>query len=291
MHIHEYEEYQEKKSHFDSNFPYNTYLCSIPLDFTAVPAHWHNEAEIVYIKKGIGIVTVDLISYDVTSGSIIVILPGQLHSITQKNDNSFEYENIIFNFDTLHSERADSIAPLFNSFTGRNIIITPNITNNLSYYEDIKACLDEADRICTTFPKGYQLAILSCLYKLFYILYSNATVNNEKTKNIKSIEHIKNITKYVENNYFDQITIADMAQLCDYSESHFMKFFKQNMGISFIDYINNYRLNMAANLIKSSDSDILSIACECGFNNLSYFNRLFKQKYKMTPRELRGKSS
>ena len=51
MRIHEYEDFQETKKHSDTRFPYNTYLCSIPLDFTDVPIHWHNEMEIIYIKK------------------------------------------------------------------------------------------------------------------------------------------------------------------------------------------------------------------------------------------------
>ena len=59
MNILEYENYQEKISHGNPLFPYITYLCSIPLDFSYVPIHWHDEMEIIYIKKGHGIITVD----------------------------------------------------------------------------------------------------------------------------------------------------------------------------------------------------------------------------------------
>ena len=51
MNLSEYENYQEKKTHFDASFPYNTYLCCIPQDFLSVPLHWHQEMEIIYIKK------------------------------------------------------------------------------------------------------------------------------------------------------------------------------------------------------------------------------------------------
>jgi hypothetical protein len=51
MNILEYENYQEKILHGDPLFPYITYLCSIPLDFGYVPMHWHDEMEIIYIKK------------------------------------------------------------------------------------------------------------------------------------------------------------------------------------------------------------------------------------------------
>ena len=96
MNILEYEHYQEKITHNEPNFPYLTYLCSIPLDFPQVPLHWHDEVEFIYIKKGKGIVTVDFIQYIVEAGTIVLIIPGQLHSIEQLDDHSMEYENIIF---------------------------------------------------------------------------------------------------------------------------------------------------------------------------------------------------
>ena len=92
----DYEYYHEKKTHVSVNFPYNTYLCTIPLDFTQVNTHWHNETEFIIIKKGCGNVCVDLQEYIVTAGDIILILPGQLHSIRQYEDNCMEYENIVF---------------------------------------------------------------------------------------------------------------------------------------------------------------------------------------------------
>ena len=52
MQIPEYENYHETKSHSTPDFPYNAYICSIPLDFEKVPLHWHDEVEIIYIKKG-----------------------------------------------------------------------------------------------------------------------------------------------------------------------------------------------------------------------------------------------
>jgi AraC-like DNA-binding protein len=70
-----------------------------------------------------------------------------------------------------------------------------------------------------------------------------------------------------------------------------MRYFKETMGISFIGYLKDYRLTMAARLLTSSDSSVLGIASAVGFDNLSYFNRAFKQKYRMTPRQFREENT
>ena len=78
----EYQRYHETKNHTSAEFPYNTYLCSIPRDFTEVPLHWHDEMELVVIHKGRGRVSVNFQTETVFAGDIVMILPGQLHSIS-----------------------------------------------------------------------------------------------------------------------------------------------------------------------------------------------------------------
>lgn len=90
------EQYHKKKRHTEDQFPYNTYLCTIPDDFTEVPVHWHEEAELIVIQKGSGTVLVDLTHYHVAAGDIIIVLPEHLHAIREISGQKMEYENIIF---------------------------------------------------------------------------------------------------------------------------------------------------------------------------------------------------
>ncbi|MBQ2981464.1 MAG: AraC family transcriptional regulator [Lachnospiraceae bacterium] len=289
MNILEYENYEEKKTHGEDEFPYITYLCTIPLDFKIVPTHWHNEYEIIYVKKGQGVISLDLEYHNVKAGDIILIVPGQLHSIEQKDEETMEYENIIFGADIIASKHNDYCYNNYFSFLTKRTLQYPTIFNQTTckYYHDIARCIDNADEICKTFPHGYQLAIKSYLFQMFFVIFTNLPKEKPPTKKKKSLDKMKLIVKYVENNYADNITIEDMANLCDFSQSHFMKFFKNNMEVSFIEYLNNYRLTMASRLLISSSSSIIAISMESGFDNLSYFNRLFKKKYDMTPSEFR----
>ena len=66
-----------------------------------------------------------------------------------------------------------------------------------------------------------------------------------------------------------------------------MRWFRQMTGQSFIAFLNDYRLNLAADALRTTDDSILAIATASGFANLSYFNRAFKARFRMTPRAYR----
>ena len=171
MNILEYENYHEEKEHAGLDFPYNTYLCSIPLDFSQVPLHWHDEMEIVYIKKGQGLVTVDFKQYRVNAKTLIFILPGQLHSIAQYKDESMEYENIIFNPSMLTPKNTDQTTASFLDPLIHGKITVPTVfTPVYPYYTDVVAPIDACDEICKTKPQGYELYIKSMLFQFFFIL-------------------------------------------------------------------------------------------------------------------------
>ena len=96
---------------------------------------------------------------------------------------------------------------------------------------------------------------------------------------------------YVHENYAKQISVSEMADICYYSQSHFMKFFKASMGMGFTQYLNEYRLETASRLLLATSDSVLDIAMRTGFENLSYFNRIFKRKYGIAPGQYRKRNN
>ena len=288
MNIKDYQNYHENKPHVEADFPYNTYLCSIPLDFSSVSLHWHEETEIIYIKKGEGKINIDLEIFHAKAGDIFFIMPGRLHAIEQYNNNSMEYENILFNMNMLMCGSNDVCTrDFFKPILKRNINIPVLLTSAHPVYTPVASCIDEIDNLRQTLPYGVTLAIKGCLFKMFFILLSTKCPDTALKYPQKTVEKLKSLLKFVEENYMNKITIAMAAKHLNYSESHFMKFFKQSMGTSFTDYLNDYRLNAAQRLLTDTSEDITGIALNCGFDNISYFNRLFKRKYGTTPHKYR----
>lgn len=290
MNILEYENYQEKKVHGNPLFPYITYPCSIPLDFKNVPMHWHDDIEIIYIKKGSGIVSVDLKNYEVTAGSILIVLPGHLHAIFQKEKESMEYENILFLPELIVTKKSDIcnfnyLTPLFSN----ELYLAPLFEPSHIYYHNIASCIDVADTYCNETPMAYEFVIKSQISMLFYYLMSCCQKQPSCKETILQEEKIKQILLFIEENYQHKISVSNAAKHLDISTSYFMKFFKSTMGSSFISYLNEYRLDRVTRLLISSNANILTIAYECGFDNISYFNRLFKKKFGMSPFHYRKK--
>lgn len=288
MNILEYENTQEIKTHGNLNFPFNIYPCSIPLDFSGVPAHWHNDMEIIYIKKGSGMISVDLKPYQVQAGDIVLIAPGQLHSIEQAKDCCMEYENIIFQLNMLMASADDLCSEQFFTPLLHNRISLPSyLSARDPYYEKISDCLDRIDKLSGYGDSLSMLGIKGQLFELFHLLFCHYPDTVKPEHHSKSLDHVKVILKHVETHYQEKLSIRDMAGLCGFSESHFMKFFKQHMGMSFTSYLNDYRLTMAARMLSASSDTVVVIAEETGFENLSYFNRQFKRKFGITPSQYR----
>lgn len=286
MQLTNYELYHEIKSHTTPEFPYNTYLCSIPLDFPSVKLHWHDEAELIVIKKGEGIVSVDLTEYHVQTGDIIFVISGQLHSISQFENRTMEYENIIFKPHLLKSVGNDLcfeqfLSPLFSA----NVTSSVAILKGTPLHNTVSAQIEAIDSLCDKKPKGYQTAVKGHLFLMFFELITHGSTSLLPDR--KGLDKMKAVISYVEEHYAQSITIEEMAAYCYFSKSYFMKFFREHMGMSFVTYLNDYRLEVAANMLRATDDTVLTIANTCGFDNLSYFNRSFKKKYGITPGKYR----
>lgn len=286
MELEEYTQYHETKMHERPGFPYNTYLCTIPQDFPKVSLHWHEQMEIIYIKKGSGKVSVNLKPYHVTGGSIIPVLPGELHAIEGDSGVRMEYENIIFSLSLLDSSdsndwcRRHVLDPLRN----RTLQFDRPIPPGTDFYCEAASSLDAADAACEKRLPGYSLIVKSQLFLFVHSLYTHKHRGAElkKTDNAHS-DKLKALLLYVRDHYGEQINVNDAAAITGYSSPHFMKLFKKETGQTFVTFLNEYRLAAATYFLRETQDSISNIAETCGFDNLSYFIRSFHKKYGVSP--------
>lgn len=283
-----YDTLQEIKEHGKPDFLFNIYPCSIPLDFSEVAVHWHDDIELICVRKGRGIVELDFVPYEVSKGDLILIRPCRLHAIKTLPNEAMEYENIMLNTHFIMSYHLDACAKdYFVPFIDGAYEI-PSVYRKEDFcYPPLSECIARIDALSTSKEFAWQLGIKAAVYQLFYILFTRHPYNPTTRHDEKDDAAIKDILSFVDENYTHAVTVADAAKRLGYSESHFMRFFKQQTNMTFISYLNDYRLSKAADALRSSSASILEISGNCGYENLSLFNRQFKRKYQMTPSAFR----
>ena len=97
------------------------------------------------------------------------------------------------------------------------------------------------------------------------------------------------MVKFIREHLHETLNIALLSKKACMSETHFFRSFRTELGISPIDFINNERVKAAKNLLQDGNKSINDVCYATGFNNVSYFNKIFKRSTTLTPSEFRQK--
>ena len=132
------------------------------------------------------------------------------------------------------------------------------------------------------------ISILDVLSKNKTTPIASNTFHNIVSK--KSELRINKVCLFIQNNFYHKISLKEVADLIYLTESNFCKFFKKATGKTYSDYLNELRINEACRLLVQSEKTISQISFECGFETLSYFNRVFLNKKRITPTMYRNRN-
>ena len=281
--------YHETKVHGTHGFPFIVYIGILPEDISGIPHHWHEEMEIIYVSDGSVSVSVRNTEYILKAGDIVLVHPQAIHSIRQHEDHSALYYNILFRFSMLESGADDTcrekyLEPIYS----RRMLMPEYLTQEHPLHKELEPIIKKL-LIDPHYQRFHdEMMIKSRMLEIMYRIMPYCEAADKSTAYEDIIyEKLKRSLAYLEENYADNITVEKMASVSNYSESHFSKLFRQLTGDSFTQYLKNYRLEMAADRIRSERTKISEIAMACGFTNLSYFSRSFYEKFNTTPSDYR----
>lgn len=276
-------EQKESAKHGEPIFPIQKYITRLASDYPIISTHWHEEAEFTYIIQGSCTYQIDFVEYTVAAGDCIFIPPLLLHTIKILGSEEFYSETYVFHMKYLGGNSTDiSSTKYLTPIMNHELILPCHFTKEHSSYEDLLSCFTQIQSQYQNKPIGFEIAIKAALLQTIFILLQNST-KNTSTLSHSASEKLKLVIDYIELHYSEQISIAELAKLCYFSEYHFMRFFKRYMGMTCMEYINNLRLEKAVTLFEEGTASILNVSLAVGFHNLSYFHRAFKKKYGMTP--------
>jgi len=264
-----------------------TYFSRIKTEFD-FPLHYHDEFELNFIKNARGARRMigDHIG-EIDELELILVGPNLQHAWFTHNCHSNAIEEItiqfhkdLFDEKMLRRNQLNFIKTMFEksvrgiSFDKETATAVTGRLNDLNKKQGFDSVLELMSLL-------HQLSTSKNMRTL-----SDSSFNNTEQFSYNS-RRIEKTFEYMNNNFDKQITLSEVANLSNMTQVSFSRFFKNRTGINFIDSLNEIRLGNASRMLIDTTHSIAEIAYNCGFNNLSNFNRIFKTKKKCTPKQFR----
>lgn len=282
---------RETRSRGSFLFPLERYRTEDATGNAYVSCHWHPDTEIILLRKGAFRLFLDGQLYPVTADTIVFVNREELHALNCQSDYLL-YDALVFPLELLSSSQYDYcqqkyILPLIQKKLSFPAFLTPDMAG----YSQVR---DQFDAICQALGEeapGYQLSVKAALFQMIASLARYgllaASQGPESPFRARQLETMKAIVSYLEDHMGEKISLEDAAALCYMTPNYFCKYFRRQFGMTFTRYLNGLRLERACILLADTDLPVMEISLQCGFDNLSYFIRLFKKEKGMTPTDYR----
>lgn len=234
--------------------------------------HFHNDHELYYLVKGTTKYFIGDKIFQIESGNFVII-PAGLHHKTD-SENCLVNERILVSFrsDSFSDKTIKALHLLFSE----SVIYIPN--SKLGVIEDAFSKIENEYK---TKDEYSEFLINSHIEEIIIQL---ARFRQDYRPNLPDADiAIHKISKYITNNYSQDLTLENISQMFSLSSAHLSRRFKVVCGIGINEYITYVRLLNAERLLKETDLPITEIAGKCGFNDSNYFSTVFKKAKGTTP--------
>lgn len=252
----------------------------IATEFDNIPIHMHSSTEILIVLKGQAELTINTSSYFLKEKDIVIINPKEIHQL--KSLSKCIILSTYFNCQSfLEYEKAEDIIFELNS------VEYPNNPK----YETIRYFIYSIIRLNSQHNVNASLNTKSICYSLVAQLMNNFKTDISSTKiSDKEYDTITKITNYINEHYSERLSLSQIAEKFNYTESHVSKIFKKSLNKTFIEYYDTLRVNYSIDDLTLSNTSIEQIALDHGFETSRSYVRAFMNLYNCYPSEYRKKN-
>lgn len=251
--------------------------------------HAHQGLEILIIHEGKGKFIVDQKSYEVTPGMLCVFQPYQLHHIQMEMTERTPFVRSIIQFEPLlYDTYFEKWPSLFAFYKG---LLTSKLPTPCLYN------LDEADQFHTVFQiwenrKQTNADEFSLFLVSFFYQFKSVWERYQHQVEISAIRtpsQVERILAWLEARYTEPLSLNKIANELHLSPYHISHRFKEWVGMTLSDYLNERRLQEAVKLLTTTNNTVAQIGETIGLENCSYFCKIFKNKFGLSPHQYRKK--
>ena len=260
---------RELAQHGSPMFPIACYAEDMTAD--SVAWHWHEEFEYILSEKGILYVDVNKTRVRLNQGEGIFVNSGVFHP------------RLVGGMDTIFWQKL--IKPMTQPGAPAFFLLNEAVP----WQKEVLACLRDAWREVADEPFDYENRARYHLSAALRLLSTQCVGGKTKVSQQEQIaaERMKQMLRFVEEHYAEELTVEKIAACVALSESACLRSFRQLLGTTPIQYVKQYRVEKAAELLRSTRLKTGEIGAECGFADGSYFIKTFREVKHCTPLEYR----
>lgn len=282
---------KEKRVHGEDFFPVAAYLHRALPGEMPVYAHWHEEAEFLLMLEGEMLFQIGTALYPLKAGEAVFVPGGDMHAGHAQGEDGCAFFAVVFRMDWLHSGTLDRVqSEYLSGLLDGSHTLPVHYDGGESWSSAALQQLAALQGVLTARNPGYELAVKAHLFLILAEIAGGPgwlPRQRERPEDRRRLELLKTVIAHIETHYADKIYLRDLARLAGMSESRFSRFFKKSMRQTPLAYINRYRVEKAAELLRETDRKLLDIALEVGFEHQGYFIRRFREQMGVTPAEYR----
>lgn len=254
------------------------------------PWHWHSAFEINYIANGeLEFRTADA-EFILRKGDAVFINSGVMHAYRTRVEGNCEIFAHLFEPHFLSGMYHNAIEekyilPIMNNQALQTFPIHPDSYENICMTEKILKMIE----LSREEPFGYELELRTEMGR-FWCMLLKATEEIRSLsipKNNTDVERVKVMMQYIHTHYGEKITLEDIAASASISARECTRCFQYCIDNSPVNYLNSYRIYMAAQMLLQTGDNIITISENCGFSSNSYFGKVFHESMGCTPMEYR----
>ena len=277
---------RELAQHGSPMFPIACYAEDMTAD--SVAWHWHEEFEYILSEKGILYVDVNKTRVRLNQGEGIFVNSGALHAGEQSPallHSSVFHPRLVGGMDTIFWQKL--IRPMTQPDAPPFFLLDALVP----WQKQVLDCLHESWKAVSDEPFDYENRVRYYLSLALRLLSTQCVGGRTKVSQQEQIasERMKQMLRFVEEHYAEELTVQLIAGSVALSESACLRSFRQMLGITPIQYVKQYRVEKAAELLRSPRLKTGEIGAECGFTDGSYFIKIFREIKHCTPKEYRMK--
>lgn len=250
-----------------------------------VATHWHPEYELLVVTVGQALLHINGHSYQIQKDDVAIIQPDQLHAITAKIGTPFGFYAVVFDPIFLQSAVPDGIQQQYLSQPLQTPVV---IAPDHRFASELNRELATIRQEFATESPAYTLQIKGHLFLAWSWLAQLADPKQaQEVSGGVAVDLTKDIIAYIQQHYAQHLSLTILADYFNLSKSHLCRLFKKTTKMALTDYINATRITRSTELLRTTTESISTIAGQVGFNNISYYNKLFHRRLQMTPSEYR----